>query len=388
MVEFADHAVFDDARKHVEVDDHPRRWSLGDEWAVKRHVEPVRVAVQPRTFARVIRQHVRGLEFELLADEHDPPEFTARPVMAFSAPNPEGVPAGNPERAPAMLSTNRAHLVAMHVAGEIAPASVPASLYDIGFDGVARILPSVGGICLNVRVGDNAIAPAGDHIEPAVSARAKDDRANVGFCVLACVGNTATVLGGDAKGETGVVTGKHGGIEHVMIDFPEQVLARLTIGDRIGIRAFGVGLTLDAPAGVSVFNCDPDFFDQLGITLRDDKLHVPVAKVVPAAIMGSGLGRATVARGDYDIQTFDPQMVAQYGLDELRFGDIVAITDADHRFGRIYRTGAVSIGIVAHGRSFIAGHGPGVTSLLTSATGALVPVLDPGANIATILRLR
>ena len=104
--------------------------------------------------------------------------------------------------------------------------------------------------------------------------------------------------------------------------------------------------------------------------------------------MGSGLGRATVARGDYDIQTFDPQMVAQYGLDELRFGDIVAITDADHRFGRIYRTGAVSIGIVAHGRSFIAGHGPGVTSLLTSATGALVPVLDPGANIATILRLR
>ena len=99
-------------------------------------------------------------------------------------------------------------------------------------------------------------------------------------------------------------------------------------------------------------------------------LHVPVAKIVPAAIMGSGLGRATVARGDYDIQTFDPQMVAQYGLDELRFGDIVAITDADHRYGRIFRTGAVSIGIVAHGRSFIAGHGPGVTSLMTSPSGA------------------
>ena len=137
-----------------------------------------------------------------------------------------------------------------------------------------------------------------------------------------------------------------------------------------------------------MFNCDPDFFERLGITSRDGALVVPVAKIVPAAIMGSGLGRATVARGDYDIQTFDPQMVAEFGLDDLRFGDIVAITDADHRFGRIFRTGAASIGIVAHGRSFIAGHGPGVTSLLTSPSGAIVPQLDPAANIAAILRLR
>jgi hypothetical protein len=109
---------------------------------------------------------------------------------------------------------------------------------------------------------------------------------------------------------------------------------------------------------------------------------------VPAAIMGSGLGRATVARGDYDIQAFDPVMVEQYGLHELRFGDIVAIVDADHSFGRIYRTGAVSIGIVAHGCSDVAGHGPGVTSLMTSPSGAIVPSVDPGANIATILGLR
>jgi hypothetical protein len=48
----------------------------------------------------------------------------------------------------------------------------------------------------------------------------------------------------------------------------------------------------------------------------------------------------------------------------------------------------VSIGIVAHGRSFIAGHGPGVTSLMTSPAGAIVPHLDPAANIATIMNLR
>lgn len=286
------------------------------------------------------------------------------------------------------MLTNRANLVVMHVQGEIAPASVPSSLYDVGADGRARILPSVGGICLNVRVGDNALTPVGDHIEPAVSVRAKDERVNVGFCVLACVGNKATVLSGDAKSETGTVTGKHGGIEHVMVDFNERVMAKLTIGDKIGIRAVGVGLELSDAGDVSVFNCDPDFLERLGISAHDGALHVPVAKIVPAAIMGSGLGRATVARGDYDIQTFDPQMVAQHGLDELRFGDIVAITDADHRYGRIYRTGAVSIGIVAHGRSFIAGHGPGVTSLMTSPSGAIVPRLDSTANIASILHLR
>jgi hypothetical protein len=287
-----------------------------------------------------------------------------------------------------MLSTNRANLVAMHVAGEIAPASVPSSLYDVGADGRARVLPSVGGICLNVRVGDNAFTPIGDHVEPAVSTRAKDDRANVGYCVLACVGNVATVLSGEAKGETGVVTGKHGGIEHVMVDFDESVMAKMTIGDKIGIRAVGVGLELAGGPEVAIFNCDPDFLDRLGIEVRADALHVPVAKIVPARIMGSGLGRATVTRGDYDIQTFDEPTVEEFGLADLRFGDIVAITDADHRYGRIYRTGAVSIGIVAHGRSFIAGHGPGVTSLLTSATGGIVPHLDADANIATILGLR
>jgi hypothetical protein len=287
-----------------------------------------------------------------------------------------------------MLSTNRANLVAMHVQGEIAPASLPSSLYIVSADGRPRILPSVGGICLNVRVGDNAFAPVGDHIEPAVSVRAKEESANAAFCVLACVGNRATVLSGEAKGEIGIVTGKHGGIEHVMIDFNERVMGHLTIGDKIGIRAVGVGLELIDGGDVAVFNCDPDLFERLGVTLADGMLHVPVAKIVPAAIMGSGLGRATVARGDYDIQTFDPQMVAEFGLDELRFGDIVAITDADHRFGRIFRKGAISVGVVAHGRSFIAGHGPGVTSLLTSPSGAIVPHVDPVANIATILRLR
>jgi hypothetical protein len=287
-----------------------------------------------------------------------------------------------------MIASNRDHLVVMPVHGDVAAPSVPGAIYDVGHDGIPRVLPSVGGIALNVRVGDNAFYFVSDHIEPGVSTRHPDDKVNVGYCVYACVGNRATVMSGEAKGARGVVTGKHGGIEHVMIDFPTDVMERMSLGDRIAVRSVGLGLALDDAGDVRVFNCDPDFLDRWGVERRGDTFAVPVAKIVPAAIMGSGLGRATVARGDYDIQAFDPVMVEQYGLHELRFGDIVAIVDADHSFGRIYRTGAVSIGIVAHGCSDVAGHGPGVTSLMTSPSGAIVPSVDPGANIATILGLR
>lgn len=287
-----------------------------------------------------------------------------------------------------MVATNRSRLVVTPVFGEVAPSSVPGSIYDIGHDGVPRVLPSVGGISLNVRVGDSAFAYAADHIEPAVSSRHPDEKINVGYCVYSCIGNTATVISGTAKGATGTVTGKHGGIEHVMIDFTTEIMDRLALGDRITVRAVGLGLELIDAGDVRVFNCDPDFLEKLGIEQTDGALHVPVARIVPASIMGSGLGRSTVARGDYDIQVFDPVTIERYGLHELRLGDIVAIEDADHSYGRVYRTGATSIGIVAHGSSDMAGHGPGVTSLMTSPSGKLVPHLDAGANIATILELR
>jgi hypothetical protein len=104
--------------------------------------------------------------------------------------------------------------------------------------------------------------------------------------------------------------------------------------------------------------------------------------------MGSGLGANQVNSGDYDIQLFDDAVVEQYGLQRLRLGDLVAILDADHSFGRIYRTGAMSVGVVVHTNCVSAGHGPGVTTLMTSADGKIVPQIDEAANIASLLKLR
>jgi len=165
-------------------------------------------------------------------------------------------------------------------------------------------------------------------------------------------------------------------------------MKKMVIGDTIQVWGCGVGLKLEDAGDVKVFNADPDLLDAWGVRVEAGRVRARVAKLVPAAVMGSGLGRATVVRGDYDIQTFDDAIAEKYGLRDLRLGDIVAIVDADNTYGRIYRTGAISVGVVVHGSSRLAGHGPGVTTLLTSAGGAIDATVDGDANLAKILKLR
>jgi hypothetical protein len=291
-----------------------------------------------------------------------------------------------PAPKPAKLRTNEECLVEVSVLGEV---SAPVSRGDwrVGPDGVPTILPGVGGITYNCKVGDSALTWAADHVEPGVSVKVKDESQNAALNVMACVGNIGRVVSGDAKGAEGTVTGKHGGIEHVLMDFPDEELDALAIGDRIQIRARGLGLKLPDMPQIALMNMDPRLLDSMGIEVAGEMLRVPVAHCLPAAVMGSGLGRSHTFSGDYDIQLFDERMVERYGLGELRLGDIVAVLDADHTFGRTYRTGAVSIGVVVHSRCTTAGHGPGLTSLMSSREGKIEPVPEPSANLAGVLKI-
>ncbi len=287
------------------------------------------------------------------------------------------------------METNEKNLVEMSVIGEVSSPQSGSSPYSITPDGKPKVLPGIGGITYNVKVGDNAIQWEADHVEPCVSVKNKDKDENGALNLLSCIGNTARVITGDAKGSTGVVTGKHGGIENVLVDFDDKALEKLAIGDKILIRSFGLGLSFTGYSQVKPLNMSPGLLNVLPIRMdkAKDIMHVPVTHVVPAAIMGSGLGSQHCYRGDYDIQLFDKQNVERYHLQTLRFGDIVAIMDADHTYGRIFRTGAVSIGIIVHSNCVTAGHGPGVTTLLTSAEGKIVPYLDSSANIGMYLKI-
>jgi uncharacterized protein DUF4438 len=290
---------------------------------------------------------------------------------------------------------NHPDLVMVAVAGQVAHPIGRANPYRIGHDGVPRVLPASGGIALNQRIGDRCIGLAGDHIEPGVALH-NNQREVVGprngpnqaLITYACVGNRAKIISGPCSGKWGLVTGKHGGVDHVLVDFPATILQRLNIGDRIQIYACGLGLRLLDYPNITVSNCSPALLKRWRIREQGNQLQVPVTHLVPAEIMGSGLGKNTVWRGDYDIQLFDPEIRRRYRLESLRFGDLVAIVDSDTRFGPSYRRGKVTLGIIVHGDSTVSGHGPGVTSLLTGPSVQLRPVYDPKANLALISGLR
>ncbi|MHC2995662.1 MAG: DUF4438 domain-containing protein [Candidatus Atribacteria bacterium] len=290
-----------------------------------------------------------------------------------------------------MLKTNQDRLVMISIQGRVSNP-VRRAAYTVTYDGKPIVVPGVGGITYNIRVGDKAFGWEADHVEPGVSTVVNEEKRdappNYAYNILACAGNQARVISGDAKGGVGIVTGHHGGIEYVLIDFDPETIEKLCIEDKILIKAYGQGLKLLDYPEIKVFNLDPALLEKMNIKeMNNDTIEVPVTCEIPAKLMGSGLGSASVASGDYDITTADKKMVEKYKLDRIRFGDIVAISDADNSFGRSYKEGAVSIGIVVHSDCVIAGHGPGVATLLTSTTDKIKFYLDKEANIANYLNI-
>jgi hypothetical protein len=284
------------------------------------------------------------------------------------------------------MKINIEQLVCQSVIGEITSPLGGINPYRVTPEGVPDIYPGVGGITYNLKIGDRACGLFADHVEPGVSvsnfSKVAQGGPNRALNLFSCIGNIATVVSGDAKGEIGRVTGKHGGIEHVLIDFSAKILDKLVIGDRIQVKSFGCGLRfLDVPE-IRICNIDPDLLAKVAIRkLKNGKLEFPVTHTIPAKIMGSGIGSMHSHTGDYDIQLFDKPTVAEYGLNDLRLGDFVAILDADASYGRIYKTGGVVIGVVVHSDCVLAGHGPGVMVVMSSKEGQIKPKIVKRANL-------
>lgn len=277
------------------------------------------------------------------------------------------------------LKTNREHLVKMSVQGAAAHPS--GSQVRVDSEGHPFVMPAIGGITYNVRLGDPCFGLVGDHVEPGVSMENPNRNENNAFMVFSCFGNKARVITGDAKGDVGFVTGKHGGVEHVMACFDEDTLYKMVIGDQILVEAYGQGLKLLDYPDIKVQSLDPDILENMGIEEKDGKLVVPVVATVPAHLMGSGIGDLNCYTGDYDLMTIDRQEIAQLGLDKLRFGDFVFLQDCDNTYGRGYLHDAVSIGMVIHSDCIVSGHGPGISTVLACKTSMMVPKIDPEANL-------
>ncbi|RKI08957.1 DUF4438 domain-containing protein [Corallococcus praedator] len=298
-------------------------------------------------------------------------------------------------RAATSPRTNESRLVAAAVAGQVSHPIVYASPYRVGRDGVLRLLPGSGGIVLNRRVGDPAGGLAADHMEAGVSLHNNGrevvgprDGPNRALMFYACVGNRARVTSGPAEGAQGTVVGKHGGINHVIVDFPPHVKRRMRIGDRVQLEGYGQGLELPDFPGVRVQNLSPRLLRRWGVRTVRGRLLIPVTHTVPAELMGSGMGRSEGVLGDLDIQLSDEGLVRRFRLGSLRLGDLVAVCPLDYRYGPSRRPGTITVGVVVHSDSKVAGHGPGMTPLLIAPAACVRLVCQPQANLALVLGLR
>jgi hypothetical protein len=112
---------------------------------------------------------------------------------------------------------------------------------------------------------------------------------------------------------------------------------------------------------------------------------VHVAARIPVEAIGAGAGMAseyanTDLMGAYAGLGDDLSL----GLEGLRIGDIVAMADQDHRFGRGYREGWMSIGVISTGSCQLFGHGPGPSTIMSGPAAAFHLIDDTDANIRVL----
>jgi hypothetical protein len=283
------------------------------------------------------------------------------------------------------LATNAAQLVEMAVTGNISQPTLRYPGYTLDDKGVGRVLPGMAGVVYNARVGDPAFGWAADHVEPGVSIANPDSAAEFALHYLTCIGNKAVVTGGLGKGAEGIVTGEHA---RLLVDFPPEVNDLLCVGDPLQIIACGRGLAFTDYPQIELKKCSPALINSLPIEAIDGRrIRVPVTMALPPRIMGSG-AELNSEYVDQDLMSGDRALMAELGIDQMRLGDLVVIPDADHRYGRTYRKGAVTIALCIHGDSVMIGHGPGILTLMTCPEPCIEWVIDPQANIAHYLRIR
>jgi len=283
-----------------------------------------------------------------------------------------------------MLKTNADRLVMQSVQGTVSPGN--GGVLNINWDRMTIVTPSTGNITYGLEIGDCCMGLMADHVEPGVTTKIINNATfNTGYNILSSIGNTVKVVTGDAKGATGYVTGKHGGCEHIMVWFDQDTLDKLTHDDKFLVKAIGSGLELTDYPDVKVMNLAPDLLQKMNIREENGKLIIPVAKKIPSYYMGSGVGTSNPRRGDYDLVTSDKATIEKLGLNDLRFGDIVLLEDCDNNYGRGYRKGAATIGVIIHSDSYTMGHGPGITAIISCALPIIEGEIDDRANLAYYL---
>jgi len=277
------------------------------------------------------------------------------------------------------LASNAGRLVRLRMTAVIQPAAANRIVTP---DGVNLVLPGQGGVVAGIALGDRAGGWLGDHVEPGLSLGHPEAEAMHAIRRFACVGNRVTVIDGPAAGSEGIVYGKHGA---VLAMLPADALRRAAPGERVSIEAEGAGLALTDHADIRFHSLSPAL--QRRWLRRVDgtgRVVVPVVATLPARAAAAGIGMPA-AMFNMDLHVYDPPLADL--TRDLRFGDIVAVLDQDHRYGRRHAPGWTSVGVISHGEARAGGHGFGLMTLLTAPSDTISLLETAEARVDLLMGL-
>ncbi len=276
-------------------------------------------------------------------------------------------PLGSAERTETTaLTTNKDKLLTVAIQGQVAPAQ-PSRGYTVTWEGKPKMAIGTGSINYNLKIGDRVFGWASaDRATVGVATEGVgEERFKDAWPVYASIGNEVKVLSGGAKDEKGIVVGKFG--SYVLVHFEDGVLDKLAIGDSLAAKACGIGLEIEGFKDVFVHGLAPEVLEKLVTKINDGKLEVPVVMEIPAEIVGQGAGGSSLT-GNWHIQTCYPPDIKDYGLEKLRFGDIVLLKDTETDYGKGYYRGGATVGVVCSGPSDVSGLGIAVTPAFSSSS--------------------
>lgn len=166
-----------------------------------------------------------------------------------------------------MVKTNKNKLVKMAVAAEVNHPSAQRG-YRTDYDGNAQIGLGMSGVKYNVAVCDFTYGMENEeHVEPGLSISNPNQMESSALGVLGCIGNEVKVTSGDAKGATGMITGKHGAF---LVHFKQEDKEKIIPGDKMLVKAWGTGLKIDEfEEIVRVNKIDPELLEKMGIDFKD-----------------------------------------------------------------------------------------------------------------------
>jgi hypothetical protein len=305
-----------------------------------------------------------------------------------------------------MININKEKLVVQSVLGKIShPVMLTRAPFGVldnfatTWDGKPKIAIGNGGIRYNVKVGDSCFGWIDTEcIEPGVTLVGVDHKSGemisqrgssteMAFHKMCCVGNEVSVVEGEAKGSKGVVVGKTGYAidpSNVLVQFADDVLDNLIIGEKMSVKSQGFGLKVEGFDG-QILNSSPDFLESLNLKFNENKLIFPIVKKIPPHAMGMGSGGDPGQSGHYCIQTNPPHLVSELGLSDLKIGDLVLCEDILMTFGKGYFKGAKSVCVIASGSSDLSGQGVRVYAIASSQTGMIEGSISPNSNLVTYL---